>query len=637
MPFRILQDEFSTDSIKRIADDVYVIDRFWRPNREFYFIVEFDFEPTYWIIPGVIYDGNRIGTGTFLRPSLNSPYFVREDRCCIPSAGIVEDDNEVLAVFTEPRNEAEMTAVSVLKDKIVIRIPWAETPVSYTAKGRLSRPCKKYFSRAREYSRRFYIINCKYRNRGYQRGYHLVLDKAFEILVGKPEEITIEDLKGYVQSRISYALNVHYCRFFSRKRFVQFVLCGTPICGSSTSGGFVGRELDLALALYRVYLTSRDEELKEIAFDIANSYCNALTEDGMIYTDYFLSNGRKLGYAICHKEHMSTRAIGETLYSLLRLYEYSQKANESNKKWLLVPMRVCLSLIEKQLETGDYGTWLVNGKPMGDSTNGAYIVWPMVKLYTLAGEKLFLKSAEKAMRYYSEKFVKSDIYYRDTLDSDSIDKEGAHAILRAAILLYDATRNHQYVEIAERAAYFLSTWTFLWDVPFGKDSFLGELNFRTRGWTVVSVENQHLDPYGLIIAPDFLRLYQITRKTIWRDLAMLMAKSVLNFVFPLKSRGINRIFYGYQPEQINHTNWSYIPLLGTLHTLILFGKLQLKKKGLIANSVLWTASATVNSALDIAEILGADLGEFNLKRIKGWHFNVFKFLQKFFIALNVFI
>lgn len=635
-----MQDNSTSDVITRISDDTYIVERFWKPNKEFYFIVEFDFEPTYWMIPGIVYNGNNAGSGKFLRPSLGSLYFIREDRCCIPSAGIVENDNEVLAVFTEPaKNEAEMSAVSVLRNKIVIRIPWAEVPISYTAKGKFSGCCEKYFSRTREYRRRFYVINCKYAEKGYRRGYHLVLDRAFEVLVKEPENITTDELKRYIESRIEYSLNIHYCKLFSRGRFVQFALCGTPICGSSTSGGFVGRELDLALALYRVYLINGDRELRDIASSIANDYCNTMTRDGMIYTDYFLSNGRRLGYAIWHRKHINTRILGETLYSLLRLYEYSQAANESNKKWFLVPLRVCLSLIKMQLETGSYGTWLVNGKPVGtDTTNGVYVIWSMVKLYMLTGDRLFLDSARKAMQYYSRKFVETDIYYGDTLDSDSIDKEGAHAILRAAILLYDATKDSKYIEIAERAAYFLFTWTFLWDVPFERNSFLGELNFKTRGWTVVSVENQHLDPYGLIIAPDLLRLHQITMKPIWKNLCILMGKPVLNFVFPLESRKIGRIFYGYQPEQINHTDWNYVPLLGTLNLLTLFGKLQLRRKGLIANSALWTASATVNSALDIAEILGVNLGDLKIRRIKsGRLFNMFKWLQRIFVTLNIFI
>jgi len=635
MGFRIVPVKSASDSIIEADEELLIVERSWTQGKEFYFIVEYDFEPSYWVIPGVAYNGNNVGRGVFPRPSLDETWFFREDRCCIPSAGIVENEEEVLAVFVEPAKiEDELSAVSVTRGKIIIRIPWVESPRRYAAKNKFARPRKIYFLRDRRYHRRFYIVYSKYPEKGYKRGYYLVIEKAMEIL-GERKQIQPDIVRKYVERRISFALNVHYCGLARRRGFVQFVLCGTPISGSSVSGGFVGRDMDLALALYRIYLITRNNALRDLAFEIANIHCSGLRRDGLIFTDYFISTGRKYGYALLHRRAINTRIVGEMLYSMLRLYEYARRHREEKKLWLLVPLRVALFFVRNQLDEGGYGSWWTKRGPVEYGTNGAYAIWFITKLYELTGERIFLKSAERAMRYYATKFVERDIYHGDTLDADSIDKEGAHAILRACLLLYEATKNSYYIRLARRAAYFLATWVFLWNIPFRENTFLGKINFKTKGWTTVSVENQHLDPYGLIIAPDLLKLHSITKEEIWRDLAFLMARPVLKFVFPHKHVEINRVFYGYQPEQINHTDWSYIPLFGNLCLLTMFGITQKSKKGSISNMILWTASATVNAALDLAETLGIELSELKIQRPHSKLFELFKALQKIFVSLNI--
>ena len=635
MGFRIICDGSATDHIHRVGEDILMVRRIWQPNNEFFFIVEYDFEPSYWMVPGIVYCGNRVGRGKFPRPSLDEPWFFREDRCSIPSAGIVESEDEVLMIFAEPaKSEEELSAVGVMRNKIIIRIPWMETPYRYVGKNRFVSGERRYFSKAKEYERNFYIVYGRYRDRGYRRGYYLAVRRALEILGGH-KEIDHANIRRYIESRISYALNIHYCEFVSRCGFVQFVLCGTPISSSSVSGGFVGRSMDLALALYRVYLISGDTSLKRIAFSVADAHCYGLKKCGLLYTDYFISTWKRYGFALLHRKSVNTRILGETLYSMLRLYEYARRNGEERRRWLLVPLRVGLFFAKNQLPSGGYGCWWDEKRVIEYGTNGVYIVWVMAKLYELTGNKIFLKSAERAMDYYAKKFVEKDIYYGDTLDSDTIDKEGAHAILKAALLLYETTKKEKYVEIAGRAAYFLATWVMLWDVPFGENAFLGSIGFRTKGWTIVSVENQHLDPYGLIIAPDMLRLHLATGEKIWRDLALLMAAPVLEFVFPWRKVQINRIFYGYQPEQINHTDWSYTRILGTICQLVLFGKPSLRRKGTISNSILWTVSGTVNAALDLAELLGIKLEKIKIWRDRSVLHRVFKAAQKIFVTLNI--
>ena len=63
----------------------------------------------------------------------------------------------------------------------------------------------------------------------------------------------------------------------------------------------------------------------------------------------------------------------------------------------------------------------------------------------------------------------------------------------------------------------------------------GDHRFRSRGWTVVSPQNQHIDVYGVIMAPDVYRLGQILERDDLKDVALLMFRSCGQLIDPFGS------------------------------------------------------------------------------------------------------
>ena len=641
--FRVVKCDNCRDKILLHTNNVVIIERFWPLGREFTFVIEYTFQPSYWVIPGAIYNGNRFGHGKFLRPSLSKSLFLREDRCCIPSAGIVENDHFILGVFTEPAKSLDdLSSVFVQHRKIVIRVPWAEAPLRYTGKNRFCRGEVKYFDRSRKYSRRFYIIYGNYRELGYSRGYHFFIHKAWEIL-GRRKNIDPDILRSYIKLKAEYAVNVHYYDDGVVSSFLQFVVPNTPLCGGSTSSGFTGKSLEAALALYRIYLINGDERLRDIAFKVANFHVKGYIKSGLFYTDYSIARKKWYGYFPERMNLVNTRQVGEALCSLLDFYVYANKNNEARMEWLLVAEKIGIFFVDKWLENGTFGKWwLPNGKDcVLDGTNGAYIIWLLAKLYRITEKSEYLKTAEEAMHYYIKEYTDNEKYWGDTLDADCIDKEAGHVLLRSALMLYEITGNEEYLDAAIRAGYYVLSWMYMWSIPFDRNSFLGRYGFDSFGWTSVSVENQHLDPYGIIIAPDFIRLHRYTGDSLWLETALAMTDAVINFVScPVKSLGVSEIFLGFQPEQIYHTEWVYHPLLSFLSIFIRgnfsgLGRI-MRGKGMVANSVFWAVAGCLNAALDIAELLGIDLKGIEID----WHrFSKYKFFRKvrdFIARINLF-
>lgn len=638
MMYRVLGDKDAMDYVVRETDTVRIIKRSWRPNTEFYFVVEYFIEPKYWIIPAVAYNGNTEGRGVFPRPTLSSGWFFREDRCSIPSAGIVEDDEYVVAVFTEPaKSEWELSSVSIQENKIIIRVPWTEKPVRYIAKNRFGAPKTKYLDEPLPYQRKFFVIAANYRKLGYERGYYLVIREAWRIF-GRRTNIKNEELLRYIKAKAEYAINIHYFRLGRISSFLQFVFPNTPICGGSMSAGFTGKSMEAALALYRLYLQNGDKNLKDIAFSVANFHCMGLRK-GFLLTDYQLGLGKWYGYSIRKIGLASTRQMGEALYSLLRLYKLARERGEANELWLRVSKIVGEKILQKQLNNGDFGKWVSSDRDVvvPGGTNGAYIIWFLLMLYDITENEKYLIASEKALEYYTKEYVTKDIYWGDTLDADCIDKEGGHAIMKAALMLYERTRERKFLDVAKRSAYFLSSWMFMWDVPFDPNSTLGKIKFRTFGWTAVSVENQHLDPYGLIIAPDLIRLYKYTKDNIWMDIGIAMASSVLKFGLKMISPE-KWIFSGFQPEQLYHTDWTYSRVLQLLSAMTIPSSKDLKKilrsKGCMVNNVFWVASSCLNATLDLVEELSIEIPHVVVRREKGFYYKLFRLLRDLISIIN---
>ena len=84
-----------------------------------------------------------------------------------------------------------------------------------------------------------------------------------------------------------------------------------------------------------------------------------------------------------------------------------------------------------------------------------------------------------------------------------------------------------------------------WDIamPAGR---LADHNFKTRGWTAVSVQNQHLDVYGIVMAPSIYRMGVLLKDEDMKKLAVLMFRSCGQLIDPMGSQG----------EQIQQTNYA---------------------------------------------------------------------------------
>ena len=156
-----------------------------------------------------------------------------------------------------------------------------------------------------------------------------------------------------------------------------------------------------------------------------------------------------------------------------------------------------------------------------------------------------MQAARKAADVYGARQTNMrEPYWGGTLDASCEDKEGAYAALQGFLAMYEATREPQYLQWAEHALDVVLTYVCVWDMdlPAGR---LRNHGFTTRGWTAVSVQNMHIDAYGVLMTPDIYRLGVLTGQEELKQLALVMYRSCGQIIDP----------YGSQGEQPQHSNY----------------------------------------------------------------------------------
>jgi hypothetical protein len=146
------------------------------------------------------------------------------------------------------------------------------------------------------------------------------------------------------------------------------------------------------------------------------------------------------------------------------------------------------------VETGEAVAW--------EGTAG--ISW--VPALVAAGE---LEAARRAGAYYAQ----FGTWCGAPEDVDlSPSSEDGYAALMAFVALGDW-------ENARRAADWLLTFRYTYDVAFGEHTLLGEYGFRTHGADTASPANPHLHAFGLICLPELVRLADATGDDYYRRTA----------------------------------------------------------------------------------------------------------------------
>ena len=180
------------------------------------------------------------------------------------------------------------------------------------------------------------------------------------------------------------------------------------------------------------------------------------------------------------------------------------------------------------------------------NTAEAFYISPLLLASALFDNEQYTKAALKAADYYAQRHVDmEEPYWGGTLDATCEDKEGAWGAFQGFLAAYEVTKNKKYLDCAQHAGDVTLSYTVVWDIPLPAGR-MSDHYFKTRGWTGVSPQNQHLDVYGVLIAPSIYKLGSLTGNEALKKLSKVMYRSCGQMIDP----------YGAHGEQLQQTNFA---------------------------------------------------------------------------------
>jgi hypothetical protein len=180
------------------------------------------------------------------------------------------------------------------------------------------------------------------------------------------------------------------------------------------------------------------------------------------------------------------------------------------------------------------------------NTAEAFYISPFLIAYELFGNEDYKTTGLKIADYYANRHLDmEEPYWGGTLDATCEDKEGAWGAFQGFMVAYELTRDPKYLKWAKHAGDVVLSYTVIWDIPLPAGR-LADHGLKTRGWTGVSPQNQHLDVYGVLVTPMVYKLGLYTNNEALKRLAIVMYRSCGQLIDP----------YGSQGEQIQETNFA---------------------------------------------------------------------------------
>jgi hypothetical protein len=140
------------------------------------------------------------------------------------------------------------------------------------------------------------------------------------------------------------------------------------------------------------------------------------------------------------------------------------------------------------------------------------------------------EACERAGQYYA-RFIESECLFGAAEDAGlaPTSEDGYNAVI-AYVRLYEATGETRWLELARRAAEWMLSFRWSYNLSFPAHTVLETYDFRSRGADLASPRNQHLHTYGLICLPELVRLSELSGDRYYADRAADNLACALQFI-----------------------------------------------------------------------------------------------------------
>ena len=322
--------------------------------------------------------------------------------------------------------------------------------------------------------------------------------------------------------------------------------------------GFVGRVLLNAFNAIEYGEQHGEQDIVATGQEILDSYLqHGLTSAGYFYDNVNFERGFPLDEKVVH----SIRQQSEGVYAILLYLKYEKAHGRKHPEWEAKIKTILDGFLKLQKADGSFARKYKDDGSDVDGTGGSTpsSTSALVMGYRYFGKKQYLEAARRTVNYLEQNIISKSDYFSSTLDANCEDKEAAIAAVTATYYLAAVTKGKErqhYIDLCEKAAYFALSWYYMWDVPFAQGQMLGDLGLKTRGWSNVSVENNHIDVFVFELPHIVKWLGEQKGNTRFLQMHDVIFNS-LSQLMPTPERLCGIALPGFYPEVVQHTTWDY--------------------------------------------------------------------------------
>ncbi|MBQ5830647.1 MAG: hypothetical protein IIW44_03330 [Alistipes sp.] len=230
-------------------------------------------------------------------------------------------------------------------------------------------------------------------------------------------------------------------------------------------------------------------------------------------------------------------SCGQAMYNFAKAIEVARKNKKyDTRKWEIF-LREAADAVSARILSEEWN-------PL--STAEGFYIAPLAIASKLFKNNTYKQAAERAAQLFADRHLKMyGCYWGGTLDATCEDKEGSWAAFQGFLEMYERFGEKRYLDWAKHAMDVCLSYVVVWDIPLPAGR-LADFGFKTTGWTVVSAQNQHIDVYGVLFAPEVYRMGELLKDDRLCRLAKVMYRTCYQLTDP----------FGSQGEQLQQTNFA---------------------------------------------------------------------------------
>ena len=537
-----------TDIISELENGFYKIQRIFKNTTEkerqvvLMFECEAMYKPDFYMIPSVTYNGNKWGQGKEPKGLSHEgkPWVFGYQRASIPSATFSENNDVSIGLFACDKNAESLVSACSMSETdsgITHRLIWPdrEEPLVYISRDEyapahtpeitinggaeyavifylsLNPVTKPFYGWTNTYDRAQKLMNREITG-------HMSSEDFWKLRVNfiKDTQYTKIDRK-YSLLEIGYLPDGHIYNFFPEEHGTQGIEFKRRDTGDRRFEiGWTGQNASAAVALIYDYIKTGNEDSLRIGTEVLDTWAtHAPLPCGLFEVEF----DELLGTHPKNYFNIDTCNLGWGIWQMLEAYQALKTVNIDKPTYKTMALNACDFFLTNKTPGGSFGkTWNRDGTP-GDinGTIGCFLLLGLIKAHEITGKAEYLNCTKEMFRYYVDRDLARMECTAGALDTYCIDKETCWPLLKVGLDLYELTGEKEYLDDATLAAYYMLSFTFVYDALYGPETDFATLGYRTYGGTSVSTQHHHLDPWGSLMAYDYYRLYKLTGDEKWHN------------------------------------------------------------------------------------------------------------------------